>query len=375
LIFAAREKGKKKKMTDVLAAILLTVGFLAVWAALSYLYHKCVRHSGQIVSRTFPNGMTLHHIGGDTGTHFVYKEIFVDKAYFKHGISLDGIEGPVVIDAGANIGLFSLFIAKNFPTAKVFGAEPVPLLHQAAERNTKPYADRVKLFRGGLGKASGSAAFDFDPGFSAGASMHKDEIQKDLLRSGLAAILRASVHDLGLVGTLPKPIAQCLESILSVPVLNYVFLVVALPLIVLFIVFDMPRQRKIAVSCEVITIPELLVRLAGERPRHIDFVKIDVEGAEWDVLLGIDDEMWATIEQIIVEVHNLEDRTRLEAVKSLLRSKGFANVTQDEEEFEIHKIMDMGTVFATKSKATDSKIKKQVKRAPSTPRSKGKKAE
>ncbi len=267
----------------------------------------------------------------------------------------------------------SLYIAKTFPTATVYGAEPVPLLHTAAELNTAPYKDRIHLFQGGLGKEAGQVAFDFDPGFSAGASMHKDVIQQDAMRRGLMEIVRASVIDLGLVGFLPKSVANIAAAILAIPVVNWVFLVACAPLIVLFLVFDRPRPRKIHVACDVITIPALLQRLGGSGHARIDFLKVDVEGAEWDVLLGIDDSLWAKIDQIIVEVHNLENDTRLETVKTLLRAKGFANVTQDEEEFELHKIMGMGTVFATRTvkkpaAAADSK------RAPSTPR-KGKKSE
>lgn len=365
-------------MTDYLCTSCYVGGFAVAWVLLSAFFHKFVRRSGAIVARAFPNGMMLHCIGGDAGTQFVYKEIFMDRAYFKHGISLDGIAAPVVIDAGANIGLFSLFIAQQFPTAKVYGAEPVPLLHEAASRNTAPFKDRVQLFRGGLGKAPGTAAFSIDPGFSAGSSMHREVIEEEAFRSGIFAIVRASVLDFGLVGTLPKPVANAVAAILGVPVLNIAFVILILPLLVLFVLFELPRPKKIAVTCDVVTVPALLQRF-GAANAHIDFLKVDVEGAEWDVLLGIDDATWARIDQVIVEVHNLEGGTRLETVKALLRSKGFASVVQDEEEFEIHKIMDMGTLFARKqapaaATAGDEKKPAAAKRAPSTPR-KGKKTE
>ena len=354
---------------------LYVLGGLVAWFCVSYILHVYVYRVGQLVASTFPNGMKMHHVSGDSGNSFVYKEIFVDKAYFKHGISLDGVKNPVVIDAGANVGLFSLFIASNFPTARVFGAEPVPLLHEAAILNNALYKDRVKLFRGGLGKAPSHAEFDFDPTFSAGTSMHKEAITKPMLAAGIPAMLRATIMDFGLVGNLPKWVANISDKILATPVLNYIVLVLCLPLILLFVVYYMACPRKIHVSCDIVTIPQLLehFNVKPDELAAIDFVKIDVEGAEWDVLLGISDELWAKVQQIIVEVHNLENSSRLDAVKSLLRSKGFTNVVQDEEEFELHKILDMGTIFATRSAAPPSKIKAATT-SPLTPRSKAREA-
>jgi hypothetical protein len=194
-----------------------------------------------------------------------------------------------------------------------------------------------------------------DPGFSAGASMHAGSFS-----FGLMPMLKAAVYDLGLVGVIPKWFATPVEAILGVPLLNYLFLVAAIPLIVLFLVFDAPRPKKIAVTCDIITVPELLRRFSGKEaaPVVIDFLKIDVEGAEWDVLLGISDDLWASIQQMVVEVHNLENGTRVEAVKTLLRSKGFTNVVLDDEEFKSHKILDISTVFATKQAPKLSNTKK-----------------
>ena len=41
-------------------------------------------------------------------TEYLYKEIFEDETYLKHGIAIP--EGAVVFDIGANIGLFTLFV-------------------------------------------------------------------------------------------------------------------------------------------------------------------------------------------------------------------------------------------------------------------------
>jgi FkbM family methyltransferase len=54
---------------------------------------------------------------------------------------------------------------------------------------------------------------------------------------------------------------------------------------------------------------------------RVDLVKIDVEGAELEVLKGINEADWARIEQLVVEVQQVG--TRLESVTELLRAKGY----------------------------------------------------
>ena len=58
--------------------------------------------------------------------------------------------------------------------------------------------------------------------------------------------------------------------------------------------------------------------------KNIDLLKIDVEGAEYEVLQGIAPDDWGKIKQIVLEVHDLEGR--LDKIQALLKSNGF-NIT------------------------------------------------
>jgi len=58
--------------------------------------------------------------------------------------------------------------------------------------------------------------------------------------------------------------------------------------------------------------------------KNIDLLKIDVEGAEYEVLQGIAPDDWRKIKQIVLEVHDLEGR--LDKIQALLKSNGF-NIT------------------------------------------------
>lgn len=59
---------------------------------------------------------------------------------------------------------------------------------------------------------------------------------------------------------------------------------------------------------------------------HCDFLKVDIEGSEYDVLQALDDEMFKRIDRIHGEYHNVqpeEPRNRWETLEAWLRSKGY----------------------------------------------------
>ena len=49
-----------------------------------------------------------------------------------------------------------------------------------------------------------------------------------------------------------------------------------------------------------------------------------------EVLMGIEDEHWAKIHAIVMEIHDIESRA--EIVEELLRNKGFTNLLFEKEE-------------------------------------------
>jgi FkbM family methyltransferase len=65
--------------------------------------------------------------------------------------------GDVVIDAGANLGVFSIFIAKKYPQSTIYAFEPTPAVFQALEKNTEPYPN-IKVFNCALGDKDGEAS-------------------------------------------------------------------------------------------------------------------------------------------------------------------------------------------------------------------------
>jgi FkbM family methyltransferase len=62
-----------------------------------------------------------------------------------------------VVDAGANMGIFSVFVAHNHPRCKVYAFEPTPATVDVLKENTKYYPN-VKVFGCGLGEKSRAAS-------------------------------------------------------------------------------------------------------------------------------------------------------------------------------------------------------------------------
>lgn len=80
----------------------------------------------------------------------VFKKIFIDKEY---DFELKG-EIETIIDAGANIGLSSIFFAKKYPRATVIAVEPEPSNFELLKKNAAPYKN-IQPLLGGVSNQSG----------------------------------------------------------------------------------------------------------------------------------------------------------------------------------------------------------------------------
>jgi hypothetical protein len=91
------------------------------------------------------------------------------------------------------------------------------------------------------------------------------------------------------------------------------------------------------VACHLQTLSDVI---RAQKVAQIDFLKIDAEKSELDVLLGIADEDWARVQQLFIEVHDRDGRVA--TIVELLRQRGYAKVISEQDPFfagtEIHAI-------------------------------------
>jgi amino acid adenylation domain-containing protein/FkbM family methyltransferase len=230
-----------------------------------------------------PNGLRIAQQNASM-TKFVYHEIFKQQTYLNCGITLQ--DNPVVVDIGANIGLFTLSIAQRRPAARIFAFEPVPQTFRVLAWNTCVWAPQAVIENVGLGAKADSVVFTHYPDFSGASGRYADP-QRDA--ASMVALAMAQTA----AGASDESDAPFIERALE------------------------GRWRSVSVLCQLRTLSHILVKYDIE---YIDLLKIDAERSEIDILQGIADDDWPKIRQIVLEAHS--DRLRRDA-ESLLIAHGY----------------------------------------------------
>jgi phthiocerol/phenolphthiocerol synthesis type-I polyketide synthase E len=225
-----------------------------------------------------PNGMTAFGLN-ETDTLTVYRDIFDDDCYRKHGVTIEA--GDSIIDVGANTGLFALFLNELGIKLRVLAFEPAPATFEVLRQNAATCGNLdVELFNVGLGRTTGYADFTYYPRFSNASTFYPDESPE--------AVRRGQEYILDLIPTLPPWLAficRLLPHFLQVPIVE---------------VIRRYHLKKEIVRCDVWNLSEFLQEHELER---VDLLKIDAEQSEEEILAGISENDWPKIRQVIVEVH------------------------------------------------------------------------
>ncbi|WP_165977707.1 FkbM family methyltransferase [Nonomuraea diastatica] len=199
--------------------------------------------------------------------NFQYQEIFEDECYDQFSLP----EEPTIVDVGANIGLFTVFAKRQWPTASILAFEPVPRTADYLCRNIELHGlSGVRVVQEAIGERVEDASFVHYPNMPGNSTRYPED--KELQVS----VVRKRHPDWDVT-------AQYEPEHLTVPV------------------------RRLESH---------LVGLA-----HVDLLKVDVEGAELEVLRGIADDQWDRIDNVVMEVQDLHGR--MAEIKELLEARGF----------------------------------------------------
>lgn len=222
--------------------------------------------------------------------NFLYQEIYQNHAYVVPDVVLE--KDAIVIDVGANIGIFSLFINDICPNAQVHCFEPVAPVYESLSYNAQKHGHNIKTYPYGISDREKSQQISFYPNNTVMSGSYGDvEADKDLVRQFMLNRNTDSIDN--------DALNQVVDS----------------------------RFDKIELECEFKTLSQFI---AEQKLTTIDLLKVDVEKAELDVLNGISCEDWNKIQQIIIEVHDIGGR--LEKISRLLESQGFKiRVAQEDD--------------------------------------------
>ncbi len=250
-----------------------------------------------------PDNLAVAHLNKNE-TDYLFKEIFELQAYVRHGMSLR--DGDCVFDVGANIGLFLTFANRACQGPKVYSFEPNPTVFDVLSANASLYGGDCRLLNFGISSENREATFTFFPAFSMLSGLYADaQVEKDTVRSYVVNQQRQGVEGSDEI------VAQA-EEVLA------------------------ERFQAQQFTVQLKTLSTVIRELGIER---IDYLKINVEKSELDVLLGIEDEDWPKIRQVVLEI---DLASNLQAITDLLTAKGCRfvvmqdNLLHDTELFYIY---------------------------------------
>lgn len=194
----------------------------------------------------------LLHTGGNAVSN-LYKEIFVARAY---AAPRPLPSGARILDAGAHIGLASIFFLHTYPGARVVAVEANPTTAALLERNLARWRGRVEIVKKALTDHGGSSSF--------------------FVTTDTPANVNAGLSN---------------------------------------------RERTDA-SVSSFEVPCVDVATLLDEP--VDFAKIDIEGAEYEVLMA-ERFVPERVRAAVIELHDVDvDRDRAERVlRSLTEDRGY----------------------------------------------------
>jgi len=253
-----------------------------------------------------PNGISLYTYN-KSELKFLFEEIFEDKIYFKHGIHIP--DDGCVVDIGANLGMFTVcsnFAAKN---VSVYSFEPLPPIFQLLKLNSFLYPHNTKLFNFGISNKEETATFQYYPNVTILSSRYSEE--KDVAETVKQYIYNSKDYEA----------EQYTEEEIQ----------------------NLLKDRLVTENFECKLKPLSQV-IREENLDKIDLLKIDVEKSELDVLEGISDNDWGKIGQVVMEVHDSDNR--LARITHLLEKHDFEVFVEQNSVVNETKLYDLFAVSA-----------------------------
>lgn len=204
------------------------------------------------------------------------------------------------MDIGANIGLFGIFMDSLMDDPgliKVLAFEPVKETFQALTHNLKKHGVNHTAFNFALGSvAEEHAQLTYYPGMPGNSTFFPSEKER----------ARGSIN--------PS-------------------------------ISDRLYGAQEMVDCRVRTLSDVIRDLGLE---NIRLLKIDVEGAELEVLRGIEKDHWPMIQGLVAEVHDI-DQKRKEVDGLLCACGGFDRVSWVKEDWAATVGLDNILVYASRT--------------------------
>lgn len=193
------------------------------------------------------------NVGSYMNYIFIYNEIFINEDYdISKYFPNFTVKSGIILDIGANSGIASLYFYKKYKRIKeIHCFEPVPQIYKRLQHNTSNYGDKFILNNVAVGNTHSTTNIKYFP-FCDGLSTQSNIHDKIALRNKFEQF-----------------------------------------------VLNLSVKKQVTIqNVHVITLSQYI---KDKNINSIDLVKIDVEGAEYEVLEGLHDEL-LKVKYFIIEV-------------------------------------------------------------------------
>ena len=222
--------------------------------------------------------------------------------YLKHGITVS--DNDVIFDVGANIGVFSVRVVQKASAVKVVAFEPIPAIFSALEANAiNTKSGSIIPIRKGVSDQESTAVFTYFPNTPALSTLHPQQWDDNpgAFKEAVKGTMRNPPKNMWWMRLIPTMFAGMIANHLV--------------------------KGKEKVQCDLTTVSTVIDEQGIQK---LDLLKIDCEGAEWNVLKGIREDHWPIIKSAVIEVHDIDGR--LSEVKQLLSANGFNKIIVEREQ-------------------------------------------
>ena len=232
---------------------------------------------------SLPNGMTVAGLNKEE-TNYNYRENFVQKQYLQNGIQVSN--GDCIVDIGANIGLFSIYLSQFYTDLKIYAFEPIKEIHDILATNLYIYNPLAKSFNLALGDKEEVREFIF----YKNNSLISTQAQYQTFQEENYTKHALSQRDFNSNFVSNRSTNELLD-------------------------YYTDHERQV---CQVKHISKII---SEHSINKIDLLKIDTEFCELDILKGISDSHWDKISQIVLEAFDINNR--INQIDQLLTEKGY----------------------------------------------------
>ncbi|MFJ4341254.1 amino acid adenylation domain-containing protein [Streptomyces sp. NPDC088915] len=256
-----------------------------------------------------PGGLAVAAPSADEAL-FLHRQIFEEDEYSRFGVHLG--QGAVVVDVGANIGLFSLWSHRQADGVRLLSVEPNPDVLPFLRSNLELNAVASEVVPVALTDRVGSEELTSFPQLTylSGLGADRERAAADLVQSHYRSTV---IGD----GDLAE---EELSSLL------------------------VAAENRLAATSHTVATTTLSALFEEHGLDRVDLLKINTEGAELEVLRGVRPEHWSRVRQVCLEV---ERASVVGAkIKTLLADAGFE--VNEVDDWCVGTDADVTYVYATR---------------------------